>query len=197
MKQEPIVEYDETLFSIDEQICALLKQRKDISTNNPSFPSDDIMSNLALKYDLYEDYLSAIFGTIKMADFFITRVEPKGFKGHMPVLKSVEIDERFYSITYIRQYENASVVHLNVDWDAEDYSATAFQHNHSSLELYISEEYDCRATGAGGSQGRYSHDFVVSPPLPDDTSGLEFVFKEYESLMKEKPTGLEVIIDLE
>ncbi|WP_313892278.1 hypothetical protein [Psychrobacillus sp.] len=197
MKQEPIVEYDENLFSIDEQICILLKQRIDISTNNPSSPSDDIISNWALKYDLYEDYLTAIFGTIKMADFFKTRVEPKGFKGHLPVLKSAEVAERFYSITYIRQYENASVVHLNVDWNAEDYSATGFHHNHSSLELYISEEYDCRATGAGGSEGRFSHDFVVSPPLPADTSGLKFVFKEYESLMKENPTGLVVIIDLE
>lgn len=54
--EPPTCYYDERLITIDEQICSLLKQRKDISDNNPGFPSDDVISNRALKYGLYEDY---------------------------------------------------------------------------------------------------------------------------------------------
>ncbi|MGF9975375.1 hypothetical protein [Viridibacillus arvi] len=32
--------YDEQLFSIDEQICTLLKQRKELSIDRPGFPSE-------------------------------------------------------------------------------------------------------------------------------------------------------------
>lgn len=56
--------YEEHLLPIDEQICALLKKRKDLSNNNPGFPSDDAISNWVIKYDLYEDYLSSFFQTL-------------------------------------------------------------------------------------------------------------------------------------
>lgn len=46
--EPPTGYYDERLITIDEQICSLLKQRKDISDNNPGFPSDDVISNWAL-----------------------------------------------------------------------------------------------------------------------------------------------------
>ncbi len=37
-------------------------------------------------------------------------VEPKGFLKNTPILKSFEKDDVFYSVTFIRQFENASVV---------------------------------------------------------------------------------------
>ena len=36
--EQPTDHYDEKVFSIDEQLCALLKQRKEISNNDPGFP---------------------------------------------------------------------------------------------------------------------------------------------------------------
>ena len=42
----------------------------------------------------------------------------------------------------------------------------------------------------------FTYDFVVSPPLPDNISGLNLVFKEYHSPFKDKPTGLEVEIQV-
>lgn len=186
--------YDEHLLPIDEQICALLKKRKDLSNNNPGFPSDDTISNWAIKYDLYEDYLSSFFGTLKMEYFFKPRVEPTGFRKHLPVLKSVEIDDRLYSITFIRQYENASVINLNVDWDGTNDSPHL--HEHGNFELFLGEQYDSRQDGGSGSTGYFKYDYIVSPPLPDDFSGLDLVFREYSDHFREKPTGIEFVIHL-
>lgn len=186
--------YDEQLYPIDEQICALLKQRKDLSNDNSGFPSEDTISQWAAKYDLYEDYLSSFFGMMKMEDLFKPRVEPAGFRKHIPVLKSVEIDERLYSITFIRQYENASVINLNVDWDGLNDSP--HMHEQGDFELSLGAQYDCRQDGGSGSTGYFKYSYIVSPPLPDDFSGLELVVKEYSDHFKEKPTGIEFVIRL-
>ena len=197
--ERPTNHYDERILSIDEQICALLKQRKELSNNNPGFPPDDVISNWAIKYDLYEDYLNSLFGALRMADFFKLRVEPTGFRKHLPVLKSVEIDEHFYSVTAIRQYDNASVVQLHIDWDESDDSAIdrINRRNNNTFELFIGEQYDCWQDRAGGSTGHYTYNFIVSPPLPDDISGLDLVFREYIDPFKDKPTGLEIALHLD
>lgn len=189
--------YKKELFEIDEQICALLKQRKDLSSDHLGFPTDEVFSKWAQKYDLYEDYLSSLFGTIKMHDFFKPRVEPYGFRKHLSVLKSVEVDERFYTVTYIRQYENASVVHLNIDWDVRNDTLIDLQLNHNNIALSIGKPYDCRSDGGAGSKGNSMHNFIVSPPLPDDISGMTLVFTEYSDFINEKPTGLDIIMNLE
>lgn len=58
--ERPTEHYDKRISSIDEQICALLKRRKDISDSNPGFPSNEYISSWAGKYDLYEDLLNSI-----------------------------------------------------------------------------------------------------------------------------------------
>ncbi len=177
----------------------MLKKRKDISNNNPGFPPEEAIINWAIKYDLYEDYLNSLFGSLRLEDFFKTRVEPTGFRKHLPVVKSVEINERFYSVTSIRQYENASVIHLHVDWDGTNESPIDRIHHHrnSSFELFLLGEYDCRADGVRGSTGTNTYNFIVSPPLPDNISGLELVFREYSDTIRDKPTGLEIVMHLE
>ena len=184
--------YDKQLLQIDEQICALLKQRKELSNDNPGLPPEDIISNWAIKYNLYEEYLSSLFGALRMEDLFKPRVEPIGFRKHLPVLKSIEINDCFYSVTAIRQYENASIIQLHIDWDEPD-DARIDRINKRSIntfELFINEQYDCRKKRAGGSTGHLTYNFIVSPPLPDNLSGIDLVFKEYSDTLKEKKTGL-------
>ncbi|QED46993.1 hypothetical protein [Cytobacillus dafuensis] len=195
----PTDHYDKQLYQVDEQICALLKQRKELSNNNPGFPPDDVISNWAIKYDLYEEYLNSLFVALRMEGFFKPRVEPTGFRKHLPVLKSIEIDDRFYSVTAIQQYENASIVQLHIDWDEPDDSPIdrINRRNNNSFELFISKQYDCWQKRAGGSIGHLTYNFVVSPPLPDDISEIDLVFKEYSDTLKDKPTGLEIVINLE
>lgn len=194
--EHPIDKYDEKLFSIDEQLCALLKERKDISGSEPGFPPEEAIINWSLKYNLYEDYLKSLFGTMRLEDHFKPRVEPTGFRKHLPVLKSVEVNERFYSVTFIRQYENASVIHLNVDWHSVDEPPINMQNHHNSFELFLLGAYDCRSNGGRGSTGTKTYNFIVSPALPDDISGHELVFREYGDTFKDKPTGLEIVMHL-
>lgn len=52
----PTEHYDQRITDIDEQICALIKQRKERSDNNPGFPSFEYISDWAAKFELYEDF---------------------------------------------------------------------------------------------------------------------------------------------
>ncbi|NWQ40672.1 hypothetical protein MLOOGBEN_08165 [Bacillus sp. EB106-08-02-XG196] len=199
--ERPTEHYDEKIFPIDEQICALLKQRKDISNNNPGFPPPEYISEWAKKYGLYEDLLNSVFGTLRMEDEFKPRVEPKNFIKHVPILQSVEKDERLYTLTFLRQYENATVVQLNMDWDDKTEDLDEDPHlrhmrHHRALELRLGENYECRIDSGSGSDGHFRQNFIVFPPLPDDPSGLTFVFKEYHDFSKGKPTGLEIVFRL-
>jgi len=183
--ERPSEHYDEQLYSIDEQICYLLKQRKDISNNNPGFPPLEDISKWAEKYNLYEDLLKSIFGVLENDEHFRPQVEPTNFQKYIPVLKSVEKEQCLYSITFIRQYANASVVNFNIDW--ESVKEDRFHHL-SFWELWIGEGYDCRAAGGGGSEDHINYKFVVSPPLPNDISGLNFIFKEKKTPFKAEST---------
>ncbi|MBC2578893.1 hypothetical protein [Clostridium sp. DJ247] len=52
------------------------------------------------------------------------------------------------------------------------------------------------ASGSG-SDGHCSYNFIVSPPLPYNISGLDLVFKECKSPLRDEPTCFEVVIHLE
>lgn len=194
--ERPTEHYDERIFNIDEQICALINQRKEISGNNPGFPPFGYISKWASSFGLYEDYLKAVFGTLRSEEHFKPMIEPSGFRRHIPVLKSIEKDEHFYSVTSLRQYSNASVITFSIDWDmTTDISSNT--HKHSHFELCLGEKYDCRMTNGGGTSGHSSYNYVVSPPLSDDISGIELVFKEYSDPFKNRSTGIEIVFRVE
>lgn len=158
------------------------------------------ISSLSEKYDLYEDLLIHIFETLRNDEYLRPRVEPNRFRKHLPILKSVELDDHMYTITFIRQYENASVVHFHIDWEEENDDEmihNLHHHNRHYWELQIGEDYDCRKEGGSGSTGHYTNTFIVSPPLPDNPSGLSLVFKEENAYYKGDPAGLEIRIDLD
>ncbi|MFY0518584.1 hypothetical protein [Lysinibacillus sp. UGB7] len=192
----PTDHYDEQLLTIDEQICALIQQRRNLSNNNPGLPPDEAMSIWAKKYGFYEAYLASLFYMMRTENHYKPRVEPTDFRKYIPVLKSLEKDGRNYTVSFIRQYENASVVQLLVDWDAtNDTPINLIQKSsRNHFELSLGEPYECRLDRSGGSTGHYSTNFVVTPPLPDDIAGLDFVFKEYSDVFGEKPTGLAIVM---
>jgi hypothetical protein len=190
--ERPTEYYDERIFPIDEQLCTLLKKRKEVSNNNPGFPPLEYISNWSKKYGVYEEFLNSLFNVLRHEEEFRPVVEPSGFRKHLPILKYVENDGRLYSVILIRQYENASVVQLNIDWDTTEHLPGAM--HQSSFELFIGEEYDCRMDGGSGTTGHYSYNFIVSPPLPDDLSGIDLVFRQYGTPHKERPTGLKIKI---
>ena len=196
MPYEPPTEhYDERIEDIDEQICQLIKQRKEISNNNPGFPSKPFIEKWSKKYHFYEEFLNSIFADFLNEEVYKPVVEPQGFLKFIPILKSVEKDSKLYSVTFIRQFENASVVHLGSDRNTYDEMSEWDNREHTFFQLSIEGEghYDCRYEGGGGSMGHETFTFIVSPALPDDISKCKLVFKEYK-IPFHKPTGFEFII---
>src|SRR5579875_1435102 len=95
----------------------LIKQRKDVSNANPGFPPLEQIALWAKEFGLNEDFLRSLFSHLRNEDRYRPKVEPDKFFRLIPVLKSKELDGIMYTITYIRQFNNASVVYLQVDYE--------------------------------------------------------------------------------
>jgi len=93
----------------------------------------------------------------------------------IPVLRLTEVGTRVFLHSYLRQFQNATVLHLQMEGVTED-SRTEKPRPHVEWSVSISPEYECYWAGGGGSGDRWDHRFVVSPPLPDDVEGVHFVF---------------------
>lgn len=194
--QRPTTHYDEKIKLIDEKICELIKKRKEISDSNPGYPPFEYIANWAEKFDLNQDLIKAVFGSIWNDKLFEPLVEPKEYQRNLAVLKSVEIDNRLFSVMSIRQYSNSSIVNFNIDWDcSRDSSEHELQH--TNFELFVSEKYTCRMSDGCGSHGHFHYYFIVSPQLPDNLSGIQLIFKENKFPQSiDKPMGHEVVIQL-
>ena len=199
MTVEPLVEdYDKRIEAIDEQICDLINQRKNLSSN-PGLPTSQHITAWSKKYNFYEDFLNELFNHFLLEDIFKPIEEPKGYRKMIPILKSHIGKDVFYSVTFVRQYENVSLVHLIIDKDATVITPEVLD-EFNMLELSIEGsdvKYNCRNTGGSGSGGHSSLEYIVSPSLPDDMSAIEFMFKEYNDPFKRKPTGLEFVITID
>ncbi|MER2131768.1 MAG: hypothetical protein ABS896_04980 [Carnobacterium inhibens] len=184
--------YDERLFLIDEKICELLNDRKKIVKSNLGFPPDKVISSLADEYGFQKEYLQSLFSTIEMEDHYEPTIEPVEFQKYLPVLKAYGNQKVLYTVTYIRQYANASVLYLHMDWEEKE-DANFYP---DMLDLFINDTYFCHSEGGGGTTGHASHSYIISPALPDDLTGIELVFKEAGRPFVENPTGFEFTISL-
>jgi hypothetical protein len=195
--EPPTEHYDQGIEEIDEQICNLIKRRKELSNHNPGFPTKDLIVRWSNKYNLYEEFLNSVFSNFLHEDIYKPVVEPEEYLRNIPVLKSFEKDAAFYTITFVRQFTNASVVHFTIDREeSEEEQRRRMHEDHSFFELSIEgdgAEYDCQNNFGGGSGAHFSSLFTVSPPLPDNLSNIKFHFKECKYPFQ-KPTGFEFVI---
>ena len=164
--------YCEELATIDEQICELLAKRKELSNNNPGFPTLELISSWSQKFGLNEDWLRMIFSVyMHSEDRLLSPVEPAGFLKFVPILRSVVIDNMMYAVTHMKQYSNASVVCIETEIITDDPFTRL---GHVRHELFISSDYLCRPSGGCGHGKGMLHSFIVTPALPDDVSEFEF-----------------------
>ncbi|MFD0050943.1 hypothetical protein ACFVHQ_16655 [Actinomycetes bacterium NPDC127524] len=189
--------YDESIIKIDEQTCALLKKRREQSNSNPGIPAAGLLKKWASEYELYEDLLRGLFSMLRDEETFRPIVEPNQYRKLLSVLKLVEKEDSVYSVTFIKQYKNASVVNLNIDREIPSGPDDRENRFNGLWELKINGDYYCRMTGGGGSDGHISYKFVVSPPLPDSLSGLELVFTENRNPFFDKRAGKEMSVLLD
>ena len=194
--ERPTDHYDERLSSIDEKICSLLKERKELSNGHPGFPHDEAIYNWAKQYGFYPDYLNSLFSSMMDEEEFKPRVEPAKFKKHIPVLKTYERNETVYTVTFIRQYSNAGIIYLYKEWDSKNKKLNE-KNAHSLIELSIKDTYDCWTEGWTGTEGHVSYQFIVSPALPDTLSGISLRFKDRSMPFMKDPAVLEFEIRLD
>ncbi|WP_339230864.1 hypothetical protein NSQ77_10655 [Oceanobacillus sp. FSL K6-2867] len=196
--EPPTPYYNDKIKSIDEQICDLIRRRKDLSNNDPGFPTKELITNWAGKYNMHEEYLNSVFSHFLSEEIYRPIIEPKGFLKTIQILKSLEKNDCFYTVTFIRQYKNASVIHFTVDTDISDEEHEAFpEHKFFELSIVGGEiEYDCRNEGGGGSGCHTAYTFVVSPPLPDDVSGYELQFSKSKMSYHQNSGGSTFVISI-
>lgn len=186
--------YEEKNYLIGEQLCQIIKQCKMIFDKDPFFSFSNYIPCWSENFDLYKELLETIFEAIRNSEEFRPLIKPKEFQKHIPILKSIEKGQCFYSVPFIRQYKNASLVQFNIDRVSESLLNT--QYIDSYFELFLGEQYECRRVTSSGSINHSSINFIVSPRLTDDLSGIEMIFKEYNTSFKYNATGLEIIIKI-
>lgn len=170
-RKAPTDYYCQSLSPVDEQLCALIAERKALSQNNPGFPPEEWITSRCEQYGLNKDMMWGIFSSLHHEHHFQPMVEPTGFLKFLSVLKTVEANQVMYTVTHLKQYTNASVVMVEIELVAGDSCGGI---GHASLRLDISPEYQCRPAD-GCSQGNgMQYSFVVTPPLPDNLDGTEF-----------------------
>ncbi|MFC6463464.1 hypothetical protein ACFP65_00405 [Marinilactibacillus sp. GCM10026970] len=188
--EPPTEHYDEKLVAIDNQICQLMKQRKELSDNTPSFPTRKFITDWSEKYGFDEEFLNTIFSDLLNENLYKPKVEPKNFLKNIPILKAFEKEDVFYFVTLIRQFENVSVVELNIsDKIIGDVSEWNYPEEHLELSIKArDQEFDCRNDGGGGVPGSITNTFIISPALPDDVSEYDLVFKMYKTIFAKDAT---------
>ena len=174
-RHRPTNHYDPSVLPIDEQLCSLVAKRKAVSNNNPGFPSDEQIDRWAEQYGLHENHVHSLFLTLYNEDLHLPRLEPEGFRGIVPVMKLSEMEGQAFLITHLRQYDNATVLYFQVDYQFET-KPTQGHPPHVQWELFISPEYKCYSSGGSGNNEQSTRKFVVSPRLPDDLGDLTFKF---------------------
>ena len=186
--------YEEKNYLIGEQLCQSLKQCKMIFDKDPFFSFSRYIPYWSKNFVLYKDLIETVIEAVRNSEEFKPRIKPNEFKKNIPVFKSIEKGQCLYSVPFIRQYKNASIVQFNIDRVPNDRLNS--QHIDSYFELSLGEQYECRRANSSDSMDHSSINFIVSPALPDDLSGIEIIFKEYNTPFKYSSTGLEIIIKI-
>ncbi|SFJ04574.1 hypothetical protein SAMN02799624_03159 [Paenibacillus sp. UNC496MF] len=192
--KRPTEHYDERIKAIDEALCILLKKRKDVSDNRPGYPPFAYIEAWAADNGLYEDQLKYVFGLLMDESLYRPIVEPAGFRKNLLAARQTEFGEAVYAVPFVRQYENASVVHFTIDRSEEEDAAFDRSRRYRYYELTVGDGYECGSPVGSSHGGHHAHDYIVSPPLPDDLAGFEFTFREYERRGEQMPTGREIVI---
>ncbi|WP_078394755.1 hypothetical protein [Shouchella patagoniensis] len=195
----PVDYYDESIKEIDEKICSLIRERKNRTNDDPGFPTQSLIGKWATKYRFYDGYLNDLFVTLLNEDMHKPIIEPKEYLKNVPVMKSFEKDGLFYAVTFIRQYQNASIVYFTID--KEHSNRNHDPHTYEEFRHFIlsikegKTDYDCALRSGNGSDGHMSYSFIVSPPLPVHETEMELIFSEVDFPYENK-SGFEFSITL-
>ncbi|WP_339278897.1 hypothetical protein NYE40_20940 [Paenibacillus sp. FSL W8-1187] len=193
--KRPTEDYDRRLLELDERLCGLIGERKRIAGTEPGFPPAADLSAWAKASDLQEDYVNALFSFLMTDDEdYRPAIEPEGYRRMLVMSQSVVAGDTVFTLSAIRQYENASVITLLGDdepvpselpWGERD--------RWFRCELHIEGPHRVRFDGGGSSNHSLMWRYVVTPALPDEAPGQRLVFRPYRFKRGEGPAKGEEI----
>ncbi len=159
----PTEHYDERLRDIDEKISALVSERYAISEDNPGFPRTEYLNDWAQRYGMSVRLLQHLFAFLHRRPEFREPVNPDQFLRFVPVMAAKQQDGILVMIPYIRQYNNCSVVVVELEGAGLD--GGIFHHLEVNLSL---DGYEPTAHTGQSDASHASRNFIVTPPIPDD-----------------------------
>ncbi len=167
-------EYNDEAKQIDEQILELYRQRKAVSGGKGLFPDTETIEEWATRLELQPGEITFILSNLNEArprrHFW---EEPGALLGVLPIMQTTLQDDAEYTLTHALQHEKLSIVTLEIKYLKETVG-----HVNVNAELMLTvvgdTDYEIDGHGARGGGAHLQMQFMVSPPLPEDLSFVEF-----------------------
>lgn len=169
--EPPTNHYHQALTSLDETLSRLWIERLETSGNNPGFPPVPLIETWAAALGTDPEPLKRFFATLYFLSIPRPRpVTPEDFRQVVPIgkFKVIPGTDAVLTILNSRQYANASVLHVSMDWSSQQSVV------HPDMTLDLGEDYTVTRGNGSGNGNSFQHMFVVTPPIPDDLMGVTF-----------------------
>lgn len=164
--------YDDSLSAIDEEICQALCRRQALTGQGGNVPPQKRLEEWARQYGIDATALARVFGVIAHVGKEPRRPPtPERFLRFVPVGRSLEQDGITFAIPVLKQYENLTIVYLEISAEGVGPHATI---ELPHVELSLSAPYQAQLDSGNGHGPLLSYRFLVTPPLPDDVSSVTF-----------------------
>ncbi len=186
--------YNEEIREIDEQIFALIHQRRSMPPKGSFMPSNEQVRIWAEKWDLSE---LKIYELVRAMNRPSKRRTYSDFSGELrtviPLMKQMDHGNFRFQLTHVMQYINWSELHLKVKYDGKLDDNVSLNLN-LNLDIVGGEVGYTVRRGSGGQSpsGEAEMTFLIEPPLPDELEGLDVLLVPFESVFQ-RPVELQVL----
>lgn len=184
--------YNDAVKKIDENILKLISERRAITNGKRFLPSKDVVEAWAKQLNMKIPEVYHFLHTLNLGAETILPNEKGDLISILPIMKKVTKDHVTYTITHAMQYENCSIVHLDISYQKKENAVARIQPR-LRLEVVSPEDYQIRHNGMHGGGTTIEMEELVIPKLPDDLLSVSFSLIPYLSEFENKVT--EIVLD--
>lgn len=180
------VPYDPRLQPIDEQLAKLIAERWKLSRGANALPTRELLDRWCEQYQIDFDVLASVFASMSSRVWPLRlSTSPQHLQSVIPVMKKVTVDGVTYRISRVEQYEESSLVHVDV-FTGED---AAMEELDVQLMLELEPFTDRQVQWQGGSSrgNETSVVYLVTPKLPDDLARVKFRLEPHPFPRRRRP----------
>lgn len=142
------------------------------------FPPYELLEKWAKEYKLDIPQISWLFHSVNNGSTPFRPDEPGELLTVLPIIKKSVVGDFEYVLTHSMQYENASLITLEIKQLNEDVEV-----GHLLPQLILESispiNYNVHRNGSRGGDGQTQVSFLVSPRLPEDLKGISFSLIPY------------------